>query len=141
MRPKILKGESNSDSRGTLFYNNDFDASEIKRVYVIENVNTDFNRAWQGHKIEKRWFSVVQGSFKIMLVLIDDWDNPSKDLSPIEYILECDKLDVLYVPMGYANSIQSLAVGSKLLVMSNYFFGEIDDEYRYALDHFNKKQE
>ncbi|WP_396186801.1 WxcM-like domain-containing protein [Flavobacterium sp.] len=141
MRPKIIKGEFYSDSRGTLFYNNDFDASDVKRVYIIENVNTDFNRAWQGHKIEQRWFSAIQGSFKIQLVSIDDWDNPSKDLNTMEYILECDKLDILYVPKGYANSIQSLEVGSKLLVMANYFLGEIEDEYRYALDYFDKKQE
>lgn len=139
MRPKIINGQSHSDSRGALFYNNDFDASEIKRVYVIENATIDFIRAWQGHKIEQRWFSAIQGSFKIQLVAIDNWDNPSKDLTPTEYILESDQLDILQVPKGYASSIQSLEQGSKLLVMSNYFLGEIQDDYRFAANYFEKQ--
>ena len=56
MIPKIIKGENYNDSRGILFYNNDFDASAIKRLYVIDNQKTNFIRAWQGHKIEQRWF-------------------------------------------------------------------------------------
>ena len=56
MIPKIIKGENHNDSRGILFYNNDFDASAIKRLYVIDNQKTNFIRAWQGHKIEQRWF-------------------------------------------------------------------------------------
>jgi len=68
MIPKIITGNSHTDTRGTLYYNNDFDASEIKRVYVIENATTDIIRAWQGHKIEQRWFSAIKGSFKIGLM-------------------------------------------------------------------------
>jgi hypothetical protein len=32
-------------ARGSLLYNNDFDASVIKRIYFIENSTTDFIRA------------------------------------------------------------------------------------------------
>lgn len=78
MIPKIIKGENHNDSRGILFYNNDFDASAIKRLYVIDNHKTNFIRAWQGHKIEQRWFSVMQGSFKIKLTKIDNWEHPFK---------------------------------------------------------------
>ena len=56
MVPKLIKGNRHEDARGTLIYNNDFEASAIKRIYVIENQNTDFIRAWQGHKIEQRWY-------------------------------------------------------------------------------------
>ena len=45
MVPKLIHGKSHEDERGTLFYNNDFDASVIKRIYVIENQNTDLVRA------------------------------------------------------------------------------------------------
>ena len=136
MDPKIIKGDCHSDSRGNLFYNNDFDATEIKRVYVIENQNTDFIRAWQGHKIEQRWFSAMQGRFEIKLVKIDDWENPSKDLVPIVCTINAEKLDVIHVPEGYANSIQSLEDGSKLLVMTNCLLGENNDDYRFAGDYF-----
>ena len=37
MIPKIISGKSQTDTRGTLFFNNDFDASALKRIYVIEN--------------------------------------------------------------------------------------------------------
>jgi len=136
MIPKITKGNSHTDSRGTLHYNNDFDASTIRRFYIIENQNTDFIRAWQGHKIEQRWFSAVQGSFKIRLIAIDNWEFPSKDLKAVEYILKSEKQDILHVPKGFVSSIQSLEEGSKLLVMSDYLMGEINDEYRFEADYF-----
>jgi len=136
MKPKIISGNCHSDPRGSLFYNNDFDATAIKRVYVIENQNTDFVRAWQGHRIEQRWFAAVQGSFEIRLMAIDDWENPSKDLVPFVSILNAQKLDVIHVPEGYASSIQSLEEGSKLLVMANFSLGETNDDYRYAADYF-----
>jgi dTDP-4-dehydrorhamnose 3,5-epimerase-like enzyme len=136
MKPKIISGNCHSDPRGSLFYNNDFDATAVKRVYVIENQNTDFVRAWQGHKMEQRWFAAVQGSFEIRLMAIDDWEHPSKNLVPFVFIINAEKLDVIQVPKGYANSIQSLEEGSKLLVMANFLLGENNDDYRYAADYF-----
>lgn len=137
MIPIITKGSSHTDPRGTLFYNNDFDASVIKRMYLIENENIDFIRAWQGHKIEQRWFSVMKGSFRIQLIAIDYWDSPSKEMARITFIINAEKLDVLHVPSGYVSSIQSLEQGSKLLVLSDYLLGEVKDEYRFEKDYFN----
>ena len=136
MISKIITGSSHSDQRGSLFYNNDFDAAAIRRMYVIENKNTDFIRAWQGHQIEQRWFSVVQGSFRIRLIAIDDWDSPSSNLEQFTFEVHSGKLDVLHVPSGYVSSIQSLERGSKLLVLSDYLLGAIQDEYRYEADYF-----
>lgn len=136
MIPKIIKGGSHTDSRGILFYNNNFDALGIKRIYVIENNETTFVRGWQGHRIEQRWLSVLQGSFKIELIAIDDWDNPSKDLERFSFIVDAATLDVLHVPSGYLSSIQSLEEGAKLVVMADYLLGEIQDEYRFAIDYF-----
>jgi len=135
MIPKIITGNSHTDTRGTLFYNNDFDASAIKRIYVIEN-NGDFIRAWQGHKIEQRWFSAVKGSFKIRLIKIDDWENPAKRAEILTFTINADTLEVLHVPQGYVSSIQAMEIGSKLLVMADYLLGEIKDEYRFDVDYF-----
>ena len=77
--PVLIKGSFFSDSRGTILYNNDFDASEVKRIYFIENNNMNFLRGWQGHKIEQRWFSVANGTFLIRLIAIDNWDFPSNN--------------------------------------------------------------
>ena len=136
MKPKLITGGNHSDDRGTIRFNNAFDASEIKRFYLIENKGTTFVRAWQGHRIEQRWFSVLQGSFKIELIAIDDWGNPSKKLQPEVFVLSSDTFDVLYVPKGYVSSIQSLEEGAKLVVMADYLLGEIKDEYRYDVDYF-----
>ena len=136
MIPKIISGSSHTDARGTLCYNNDFDASAIKRIYVIENINTDFIRAWQGHQIEQRWFSAIKGSFKIELIAIDDWDRPDKKSERFEFVLNSKKLDVLHIPAGYVSSIQSLVEGSKLLVMADYLLGALEDEYRYESGYF-----
>lgn len=136
MPPEIHRGASHTDLRGTLFFNNDFDASKIKRIFIIENENCSIIRAWQGHKIEQRWFSALKGSFKIQLIAIDDWSFPSKKLEKLTFMLHSEQLDILHIPAGYVSSIQSLEEESKLLVMANYFLGEIEDEYRYAVDYF-----
>lgn len=140
MIPEMTKGGSHIDSRGTLFYNNDFNLSAIKRMYAIENHNIDFVRAWQGHQIEQRWFSVMYGSFRIQLIAIDHWDNPSKDLERLVFILNAKKLDVLHIPPGYVSSIQSLEPDSKLLVLADYSLGEVKDEFRFESDYFQEKK-
>ena len=136
--PQIIKGNSHADDRGVLQFNNDFNALGIKRIYTIQNRDTEFVRGWQGHKIEQRWFSAIQGSFKIFLIAIDDWNAPSTNLIQHEFILDAQKMDVLHVPSGYVSSIQSLEKSSKLLLMSDYLLGEINDEYRYDINYFTK---
>ena len=137
MQPKLLNGKSYTDSRGSLSFNNNLDLSSVRRMYFIENININFVRGWQGHKIEKRWFNAVRGSFKIQLIKIDDWIRPTKNLTKEVFILTSKTLDVFYIPNGYVSSIQALQLKSKLLVMSDYLLGEIKDEYRYDLDYFN----
>ena len=136
MKPNLISGNCHQDERGQLFYNNDFDTTCIKRMYVIENHSVDFVRAWQGHKAEQRWFSAVQGRFKIQLIAIDNWDTPSENLPRIEYHLHSEKLDILHIPAGYISSIQALEKKSKLVVMSDYHLGELNDEFRYPTDYF-----
>ena len=139
MIPKIITGGSHSDTRGTVRFNNSFDATAIKRIYLIENKETTFVRGWQGHRIEQRWFSVLQGSFKIELIAIDDWEQPAKNLKLCTFTVHAETLDVLYVPQGYVSSIQSLEDGAKLLVMADYLLGEVQDEYRFDIDYFKVK--
>lgn len=136
---KLLKGKIHSDERGTITFNNDFDASEVKRIYTIENNSVEFIRGWQGHKIEQRWFACMQGRFEIQVVEIDDFQNPSKDMTINKYELMTDGLNFLHVPAGCITAIQSVEENSKLLVLSDYLLGEIQDEYRFPLDYFNKK--
>ena len=138
MKPTLILGNCHQDERGQLFYNNDFDTTCIKRMYVIENHSVDFARAWQGHKVEQRWFSAIQGRFIIQLIAVDNWGKPTQNLSRLEYILESATLDVLHIPGGYVSSIQALDENSKLVVMSDYHLGELNDEFRYPMNYFTK---
>jgi len=134
--PQLIKGNSYTDDRGTLQFNNDFNALGVKRMYTIQNRDTAFIRGWQGHKIEQRWFSAVQGSFKITLIAIDDWLTPSPTLQQYHFLLNSQTMDILHAPDGYVSSIQGVEETSKLLVLSDYNLGEIEDEYRYEVDYF-----
>lgn len=136
MKPSEIKGKIHTDFRGSLFYNNDFDAKEVKRIYFIENKDTEFVRAWQGHKIEQRWFSAVQGSFEIKLIEVDDWITPSKNSTIYSFVLKANQLDILHVPKGYISSIQALELNSKLMLMADYLLGEVKDEFRFDADYF-----
>lgn len=136
MKPELFKGNVFSDDRGTLSFNNGFDASAIKRIYTIENVDTQFVRAWQGHRIEQRWFAAVSGRFEIKLIEIDNWENPTKNLHQFHFELNADGLDILHVPVGYISSIRAIDHGSKLLVLADYLWGEVKDEYRFDKDYF-----
>lgn len=139
MIPKIITGRSHSDTRGTVRFNNSFDATAIKRIYLIENNETTFVRGWQGHALEQRWFSAIEGSFKIQLIAVDNWDKPSLSLPKIAYTLHSETLDILHIPAGYISSIQALEEKSKLVVMADYHLGELNDEFRYSTDYFTKE--
>jgi len=78
----------------------------------------------------------LQGSFKIELIAIDNWENPSRDLKSLSFIANAETFDVLHVPQGYVTSIQALEEGAKLLVMADYLLGTIQDEYRFDIDYF-----
>lgn len=103
---------------------------------IIENIDTFFVRGWQGHKIEQWRFTAVTGEFKIALIKIDDWKNPSKALEKITFKISNKSADVLYVPQGYISSIQAITEASKLLVMADYRINKIQDEYRFLSDYF-----
>jgi len=136
MSPTLISGGSQVDNRGSIKYNNDFDATLIKRIYLIENVDTIFVRCWQGHRIEQRWFTAVAGRFKIELIKVDDWENPSKELEKITFEISDKNVRVLHVPGGYISSIQSMIKSSVLLAMSDYKLNEIQDEYKFSQNYF-----
>jgi len=138
MTPTLILGGNHKDERGILNFNNEFDMSLVKRMYLIENIDTLFIRRWQGHKIEQRWFTAVVGKFKIDLIKIDNWKNPSKKLEKITFEISSKNADVLHIPEGYISSIQAMVKFSKLLVMADYKLGGINDDYKFSKDYFNE---
>jgi hypothetical protein len=136
MDDNLIKGNKYTDTRGVLKYNNDFDASQIKRMYIIENANTEIKRGWQGHKIEQRWFSAIVGTFEILLIKVAHWERPNEKSEPEIYELSSETLDFLNIPAGYITCIKAKTTDAKLLVMADYHLGEIKDEYRFDLEQF-----
>ncbi|RSC93564.1 dTDP-4-dehydrorhamnose 3,5-epimerase family protein [Tenacibaculum singaporense] len=128
MKPNLIKGGKYVDERGKLEFFNDFDMSPIKRLYFTTHFDTNVVRAWQGHTIESRWFYCVKGSFTVKLVKIDNWETPSDSLKVYEYKLIADKQQILHIPNGFANGFKALEGESKLMILSNYGFNEIEND-------------
>ena len=80
---QLIEGGSFSDERGTLQFVNNFNFKGIKRFYTVSQPNTSVIRAWQGHKIESKYFFVSKGKILISWVKIDNWDNPDKKLKSV----------------------------------------------------------
>lgn len=129
--PNFLQGGSQSDMRGTVSFINDFVMDEVKRLYFIENA--DFNvRAWQGHKVETKWFIPIFGSFKIVVVKPDSWIKPSANLEVKEFVLSANNIGVLHVPAGHATGFQSIEPRSKMMAFSDFTLEQSkSDDYRF----------
>jgi len=129
---KIIVGGEFNDTRGTIFFVNDFDMKEVKRFYAIEHPNTKIVRAWQGHKIEKKWFYCIKGSFEVALIKIDDWSDPSTDLKCEEFVLKGAESEVLFIPGGYVNGFRALNNNSKMIIFSDKSIGDSEaDDFRF----------
>jgi dTDP-4-dehydrorhamnose 3,5-epimerase len=138
-KPSIIEGDFFEDNRGRLDFVNDFDLSPVKRFYFTTNLEINKFRGWQGHKIEKRWFYCVKGSFRVELIKMDNWENPSNDLRIESYNLNEGQPKVLYVPSGYLNGFLALEENSKMMILSDHVLGAIkDDEYRFASNKWRK---
>lgn len=126
--PKIIKGELFKDSRGKLFSCNQFDMTSVKRMYSIENINSNYIRGWKGHKIETRWFFATKGSIIINTISISDLENPKSPKLINSFKLNENNLDVLEVPPGFATSIKQFSNEDRIFVFANYELGLSGDE-------------
>jgi len=130
--PEIYQGGTHEDARGKLTFFNDFNLSDVKRFYIIEHPDTKIVRAWQAHKKEQKWFYVIEGSFKVVLVQPDNWATPSEDLETTEFILSSADNRILHVPGNFANGFKALEAPSKMMVFSNFTVQESEtDNFRF----------
>jgi dTDP-4-dehydrorhamnose 3,5-epimerase-like enzyme len=138
--PLIINANISFDDRGEILHCNSFDFQKykIKRFYEIKNHNINFIRAWHGHKLEKKYILILQGSLKICLIKIDNWKNPSKKKRIFNYFLNEKKPQVLYVPGGYAHGTQNLTKDTRFMVFSTFSVKEsIKDDYRFDHNYWN----
>ena len=126
--PHIIEGDLFKDNRGKLFSCNQFDMSLVKRMYSIENTNSNYIRGWKGHKIETRWFFATKGCIIINTILISDLEmaNPLPAINTFK--LNENNLNVLVVPPGFATSIKQYSNGDRICVFADYEIGVGDDE-------------
>ena len=137
MIPKIIQGGNFSDHRGTISYVNDFKFSDIERFYIISNSEGNPIRAWQGHKLDTKNFYCLTGSFNIHFIKIDNWENPSKELTVETIYVSANDSKMVHIPAGYANAIESLEKDSKLISFSTLPLANVgDDDVRYASDYW-----
>ncbi|MDO3625936.1 WxcM-like domain-containing protein [Mucilaginibacter sp. BT774] len=131
-QPEIISGAVHADQRGSISFINDFTFADIKRFYTIEPADSTIARAWQGHRHESKWFHVIAGSFKVVAVKIDNWENPSDGCELFEYDLSAGSPAVLHIPGGYANGFKALESGSRVMIFSDFTVQQsIGDDYRY----------
>src|SRR5690606_20304937 len=99
-----IPGGIAEDHRGSIRFVNGFDMAAVKRFYMIENADTEVIRGWRAHRIEQRWFYVLDGAFSLKTVKIDNWENASPDLPVEETILRSEDQRVIHVPAGYGTA-------------------------------------
>lgn len=120
---KEVEGKTAMDNRGKVTFVNDFDMTDVKRFYVVENWG-GIVRAWHGHKKEAKYVYVASGSAKILLMDMDTGEVQERYLS-------ADQPKVLYVPPGQYNGSQSLENGTKIFYFSTSTLDEsVADDYR-----------
>ena len=138
LKHKLIQGGTFVDERGYVSFINKANLINVKRIYTIKNHQTNFIRAWHGHKKESKFFMAISGSFLVGLININNFQNPSKKLKAKKIFLSENNPQILFVPKGYANGIMNLEPNSKLLVFSDMTLLESgNDDYRFAYDYWN----
>lgn len=136
----LIHGGLHEDNRGKLLFFNKVDMSQIKRMYQIEPANEEVIRAWQGHKVERKWFYCLQGGFIINLVKIPNFEFPDVHLNVVHNRITDSSPDILLVEGGYASGIKATAPNSKLLVFSNLSTeASKNDDYRFDVGFWKAK--
>jgi len=136
---RLIEGNSFSDHRGIIRFVNDFNFDGIKRFYTIQHKDTKTIRAWQGHKLETKYFYVAKGSFLIGIIKIDDWEQPSKDIKIQHTILSDSKSELLMIPSGNANGFKTIEPDSILVVFSDKTLEESKaDDFRWDSEYFTQ---
>ncbi len=138
--PFIIQGAVAVDDRGTVRFVNDFDLSQVKRCYLVDNFSVDMIRAFHGHQREAKYVYVVSGSAIVAAVEMDDVHTPSKTNTVQRFVLSAQKPTVLCIPPGYANGFKPLESGTKIMFFSSAGLKESEgDDYRFPADYWGSE--
>jgi dTDP-4-dehydrorhamnose 3,5-epimerase-like enzyme len=132
---QLIKGGIHTDHRGQISFVNAMKFDAIERFYIISNSAENPLRAWQGHKIDNKYFYCIEGVIRVHYIKIDNWESPSKDLKVESVVLSAAESNVLHIPEGYANAIESPEEGSKLMSFSTLPLDRTrEDDVRFPSD-------
>ena len=138
-KPYLIEGGLAIDDRGQLTFANDFDFSNVKRFYMIENFSQDIIRAFHGHLKEEKYVLVVSGSAIIAVVEMNDTTKPKKSNEVHRFILSSRKPCILHIPAGYANGLKALEENTQIIFFSTSSLEESKgDDYRFPYDYWGK---
>jgi dTDP-4-dehydrorhamnose 3,5-epimerase-like enzyme len=136
--PTLIATGVSSDDRGRVYFANDFDLRQCRRMYIVENFQVGAVRAWHAHRSERKWVLALSGAALACCVAIDDWDNPNRDASVHRFTLDAAHPKILAVPAGYANGAMALLAGTKLMYLSDASLEEsMEDDIRYPARHWD----
>ena len=134
----ILNIETAVDDRGYLRFCNSFDLTQYVRFYDVINFQSNFIRAWHGHKNESKAAVIREGSAMICVVKVDNWENPSKELKIAKYFLSDKNPKIIEIPAGCAHGFMSLEPNTKITFYSNKNTNQsLKDDYRFNYDFWN----
>ena len=129
---ELVEGGLFADDRGFLRFVNDFDFSQVRRFYQVENHSAGFIRAWHGHKEEMKFIYVPKGSALIGLANMEAEEEVHK------FTLTSQKPRILCVPKGYANGFKTLEEDTIIIFFSSSTLEESHgDDYRFDWDKWN----
>lgn len=137
---QLIKGNIHIDQRGIVRFVNDFHFENVKRFYTITHPDTNITRAWQGHKLETKYFYVTKGSFLINWIKIDNWQQPSKDLETNTHTLSDSESEILIIPPGHVNGFKALEPDSTMIMFSDMLLEDSKkDDYRFPVNYWDIK--
>ena len=148
MQPETINGGIAVDDRGSVRFVNDFDFTDVKRFYQVENHRVGFIRAWHGHYKEAKYVYIPRGAALIGAVSLEYYqqlDMPGigtvpGDLynKPFKVVLSDKKPQVLYIPAGYANGFKTLEPNTIIQFFSTSTLEDtLNDDIRYDYNNPN----
>jgi dTDP-4-dehydrorhamnose 3,5-epimerase-like enzyme len=126
-----IQGGLFADDRGFLRFINNFDFSDVKRFYQVENHSKNFIRAWHGHKKEGKYVYVARGSALVGAVNLDSEEVYKTTLTS-------QSPSILFIPPGFANGFKTLEENTILMFFSTSTLEESKgDDIRFDYDKWN----
>jgi dTDP-4-dehydrorhamnose 3,5-epimerase len=130
--PELIAAGAAADDRGRIYFANDFDLRQCRRMYIVENFATGTVRAWHAHRRERKWVMALAGAALACCVSIDDWEAPSREAEVHRFTLDAEQPKLLAIPAGYANGAMSLLPRTKLIYFSDAGLDDsLQDDIRY----------